>query len=135
MILLRAVAIWMLIITVETVQGILRTIFLIPVMRDFPARQLSVITGCILIFTIAYFFTSWIGAKSKQQLLTVGVLWVVLTVLFEVALGKVLLALPWERIFEDYDLTRGGLLGFGLLFMLLSPLLAAKVRKIALVSS
>lgn len=134
-ILLRAIAIWMLIIAVETVHGILRTFFLVPVIGDFPARQLSVFTGCILIFIVAYFSISWIGAKAKHQLLAVGVLWVVLTILFEVALGKVLLALPWERIFEDYDLTRGGLLGFGLLFMLLSPLLAAKVRKIELISS
>ncbi len=62
-------------------------------------------------------------------------MWVVLTVLFEVALGKLILDLPWERIFEDYDVTRGGLLGFGLLFMLLSPMVAGKVRKIKLVAS
>jgi hypothetical protein len=35
----------------------------------------------------------------------------VLTVLFEIGLGRLLLDLPWDRITEDYDLTRGGFLG------------------------
>ena len=52
----------------------------------------------------------------------------VLTVSFEVGLGRLVLGLPWERITEDYDVTRGGFLGFGLVFMLGSPLLAARLR-------
>jgi len=29
---------------------------------------------------------------------------------------------------EDYDISRGGLMGFGLLFMIFAPWLAAKLR-------
>jgi hypothetical protein len=131
MIFLRAIAVWLLIIAAETVHGIFRTIFLVPMMGDFRARQFSVFTGCILIFTVAYFLTSWIGARTKKQLLAVGVLWVVLTLLFEVVLGRFLLELPWNRMVEDYDLSRGGLLGFGLLFMAITPTLVARHRRIA----
>ena len=127
----RAVAVWILIIAVETVHGIFRTVFLVPMLGDFPARQFSVFTGCILIFTIAYFLTSWIGARTKNQLLAVGILWVVLTVLFEVVLGRFVLELSWNRITEDYDLSRGGLLGFCLLFMAITPILVARLRRIA----
>jgi hypothetical protein len=48
---------------------------------------------------------------------------------FEIGLGRLVLGLPWDRITEDYDLTRGGFLGLGLLFMAVSPLLAARVRR------
>src|SRR5439155_22201685 len=48
--------------------------------------------------------------SSDLQLLGVGLLWVVLTVSFEVGLGRLVLGLPWDRITEDYDLTRGGFL-------------------------
>jgi hypothetical protein len=131
MISFRAIAIWMLIIAAETVHGIFRTIFLVPMLGDFRARQFSVFTGCLLIFTVAYFLTSWIGARTKKQLLAVGILWVVLTVLFEMALGRFVLDLSWSRITEDYDLSRGGLLGFGLLFMAITPILVARLRRIA----
>lgn len=81
-----------------------------------------------LIFAVAYFFIRWITARTTLQLLGVGLLWVVLTVLFEIGLGRFVLGLPWERITEDYDVTRGGFMGLGLLFMAASPRLAAWLR-------
>lgn len=125
----RAILVWLLIIGVETVHGILRTLLLVPLVGDFPARQIAVFTGSLLIFWVAWLTVRWLGANGKSQLLLVGLIWVVLTVLFEVALGSWGLGLSWSRIVEDYDLTRGGLLGLGLLFMAVSPLLAARLRR------
>ncbi len=126
---LRAVLVWLVIIAVETVHGVLRTLLLVPLVGDFPARRVSVFTGSLLIFGVAWVFVRWIGAGTRLRLLGVGLLWVVLTVLFEIALGRYALGLSWERIAEDYDLTRGGLLGFGLLFMAAAPTLAVKLRR------
>ncbi|MFN7289466.1 MAG: hypothetical protein ACK5YR_18120 [Pirellula sp.] len=128
MFLLRAFAVWLFIIAVETVHGILRILLLVPMMGDFPARQLSVFTGSLLIFGVTLFLINWIAAKKNLQLIVVGVLWVALTVLFEITLGRLVLDLSWDRITEDYSITRGGFLGFGLVFMALSPLLAARMR-------
>jgi hypothetical protein len=128
---LRAVLVWLVIIGVETVHGILRTLLLVPLVGDFPARRVSVFTGSLLIFGVAWAFVYWIGAGTRLRLLGVGLIWVVLTVLFEIALGRYALGLSWDRIAEDYDVTRGGLLGFGLLFMAMAPSLAAKLRRSA----
>jgi hypothetical protein len=58
----------------------------------------------------------------------VGFLWVGLTVLLEIILGRSVLGLTWDRLAEDHDVTRGGLLGFELLFMGITPLLAFSLR-------
>ncbi len=129
MFLLRTLAVWLVIIAVETVHGILRTLLLVPMMGDFPARQISVFTGSLLIFGVTLLLINWIAAKTTIQLLIVGVLWVTLTVLFEITLGRLVLDLSWDRITEDYNITRGGLLGFGLLFMAVSPLLATRLHR------
>lgn len=126
---LRAVVVWLVIIAVETVHGVLRTLLLVPLVGDFPARRVSVLTGSLLIFGVVWVFVRWIAAVTRLQLLGVGLLWVVLTVLFEIALGRYALGLSWDRIAEDYDVARGGLLGFGLLFMAAAPTLAAKLRR------
>ena len=55
-------------------------------------------------------------------------IWGVLTVLFEIGLGRPVLGLPWERLTEYYDVTRGGFMGVGLLFMAAAPWLAAWLR-------
>lgn len=126
--LLRAFLIWLVIIAAETGHGILRGLLLVPLVCDLPARQIGVLVGSLVILAVAYLCIRWIAAPTKIQLLGVGVLWVVLTVLFEIGLGRFILGLPWERITEDYDPTRGGFLAFGLLFLAVSPLLAAKLR-------
>lgn len=126
--LLRAFLVWLVIIAAETIHGVLRGLLLVPLVGDLPARQIGVFVGSLLILTVAYFFIQWIAARTKLQLLGVGLLWVVLTVLFEIGLGRLVLGLPWERITEDYNPARGGFLAFGLLFMAVSPLLAARLR-------
>lgn len=55
-------------------------------------------------------------------------MWAILTLLFEFGLGLFVLNYSWERMLEDYDVPRGGLMGFGLLFMVVAPYLAAKLR-------
>ena len=129
MFLLRASLVWLVIIAVETVHGILRTLLLVPMMGDFPARQISVFTGSLLIFGVTLFFINWIAARTRLRLLIVGTIWVLLTILFEITLGRLVLDLSWDRITEDYNITRGGFLVFGLLFMAVSPLLATRFRR------
>lgn len=127
--LFRAFLVWLIIIGVETVHGILRTLLLMPAVGDFRARQISVFTGSVLIFGVVYVFIDWIQAETRKGLIVVGLLWVLLTVIFEVVLGRLFLGLPWTRITEDYDLPKGGFLGFGLLFMAAAPSLALSLRR------
>lgn len=127
MVYLRAFLVWLIIIVAETLHGILRNLFLAPRIGDFRARQVGVFIATFLIFIISLFFIKFIKATDKKQLLFIGVGWVVLTLLFEVSLGR-FLHLSWNRILSDYNLLKGGLMPIGLLFMMLSPLAAAKVR-------
>jgi hypothetical protein len=124
----RGFAVWLLIALAESLHGIARVILLQPVVGDFRARQLALFTGMLIILAIAYYFVEWIRAADRFQLHIVGLLWVGLTIVFEISLGR-LMNFSWERIFSDYDVARGGLMGFGLLFMFFAPLIARKLRK------
>lgn len=127
-VLARGALAWVLLIGLETVHGILRTLLLAPRLGDFRSRQVSVFTGLAIIFAVAWFTSRWRGAPSPQAELRTGALWVALTLGFEVGLGR-LLGFPWSRIFEDYDVSRGGLLGFGMLGLFLAPWLARRLRR------
>lgn len=128
MYLLRALAVWLVIVCAESVHGALRTAFLAPYVGDFRARRISVFTGSLLILLIAYLFIRWIRAGTTRALITVGFVWLVLTVLFELTLGRFVLGLSWDRLASDYDIRRGGLMLFGLILLTLSPLIAARLR-------
>ena len=124
----RALAVWLLIVFAESVHGTLRQLFLAPLIGDFTARRISFFVAVLLIFLITYFFIRWISAPNVKSLFAVGLLWMILMTLFEFGLGRLVMNYLWERMFEDYDVLRGGMMGFGLLFMIFAPWLAAKVR-------
>ena len=127
---IRAFTVWLIIMVVESLHGTLRTLFLEPWLGSFRARQISVFTGCLMFLGITLLFIRWIRVESAKLLIAIGFFWIVLTVLFEFTLVRSLLGFTWERAVEDFDLSRGGLMIFGLLFMLFTPLLAAKLRGI-----
>jgi hypothetical protein len=108
-------------------ERVLRQKFLAPSFGDLPSRQLGVLLGSVLILAVALATTRWMGAASTRTLLTVGCVWVLLTLVFEVGLGLAL-GVSTERLLSDYKLTEGGYLGLGFLFMLLSPWLARRTR-------
>jgi hypothetical protein len=122
----RALLVWLLLMVVESAHGTLRTLLLAPILGDLPARRLSVLTGAVLILLVTLATIRWLGAKRTGQLLGIGLLWVVLTVVFEIALGRLIMHLDWSRLASDYDLRHGGLMPLGLLFMLLAPNIAAR---------
>jgi hypothetical protein len=123
----RAVIVWLVIIIAESIHGVLRQLFLVPIVGDLPARQIGVGVGSLIVFAVALSCSRWLGARSLGAQLAVGGVWVVLTVGFEIGLGA-LLGLGRERLLADYDIYQGGYMAFGLLFMLLAPALAARLR-------
>lgn len=128
MFLSRAIAVWLVLMVAESIHGTLRTLLLAPLVGDFKARQISVFTGSLLMLAVAYLFVRWIRAGTTGRLLAVGLVWLALTVLFELALGRFVMGYSWDRLISDYDLARGGLMPFGLVVLTLAPLVAAKFR-------
>lgn len=123
----KALAVWLLIVIAESIHGIIRQLFIAPVIDDLPARQVGVLIESAIIFAIAWACIRWISARLFAEQLRVGLLWMVLIAIFEFSLGAVL-GYSQERMLSDYNMTEGGFIGLGLLFMLFAPALAAKAR-------
>jgi hypothetical protein len=123
----RVTLTWMLIILAESVHGAVREICIAPSIGDLRARQVGVLVGSGIIFALALATARWRGLEPRRALLFTGAYWVALTLVFEFALGRAIGA-SWDRILSDYNPARGGFMVLGMVFMLLSPLLAAKLR-------
>ena len=127
MLLVRALVVWVGLMIVEAIHGALRAAWLVPRIGDLPARRVGVVVGSLLILLVALLTIRWLGPRTVASCLGIGVLWVALTLPFEMALGRYM-GLSWERIGADFDPTQGGWLAFGLIFMALAPLIAWKAR-------
>lgn len=126
----RALIVWLVLIAVEFCHGILRAIFLVPLVGDFRSRQIGVFTGSLLILAVACVFIRWLHAPDTKSRLLVGVLWLVLTVAFELSIGHFVLGRSWDDLGADYNISRGGFLPTGLVVLELSPVIAAQLRRL-----
>ncbi len=129
MFLLRALLVWFVMMGVEFCHGALRTLLLTPLLGDHAARQVSVLTGSALIVFVAYVFIHWIRARGVASQLAVGILWVVLTVAFEVWFGRSVFHMSWEAVLEDFNLRKGRLMPLGLVVQMFSPQIATRLRE------
>lgn len=128
MYLARGLAVWLVIMLAESAHGALRQIFLAPAVGDLTARRIAFFTGMLLIFAIAFLLIRWIGAPTSSALFAIGAMWAVLTLSFEFGIGYFALGYTRERLLEDYDVSRGGLMAFGIVYMVFVPYLVSKMR-------
>jgi hypothetical protein len=75
-------------------------------------------------------FIGWLRPANIREAVCVGIVWLVLTLTFEIVFGRFVAHASWTRIASDYNLLRGGLLPIGLLVLTGAPLIAAKLRRV-----
>lgn len=129
-IILKSIVIWFVFIFIESINGAARIFWLVPLLGDPLAHQVSFVTGSVLILVIATLFIRWLHTSQVPQLLGIGILWFLLTIVFEMCLGLFVLGYSWQQISADYNVLQGGLMPIGLVWLMLSPFIAAKIRRV-----
>lgn len=128
--LMRALLVWMVMAAAEVIHGILRIRLLNRRVGDRRARQIAVGTGSLLILGITWLTLPGSAPLNASHAFAVGPLWLAATLAFEISLGCFVFRVPWAKIGADFDLRRGGLLGFGMVVLWLSPWLMGRVHGI-----
>lgn len=126
----RIIAIWLVMIVAEIAHGITRALTLVPLVGQFRSNQLGVFTGSAILLAIATLSIRWIGPTRRRDLLQAGVMWLVLTLAFELLFGRFVVGLSWQQLSADYNLLQGGLMPIGLAVLFVAPWLAAWFRGI-----
>lgn len=125
---MRVLAVWLILMMVEVIHGTLRTLLLAPRVGDFAARQVSVFTGSLLILLTTYLLMGWMRILKRSALVQVGVVWLVLTVAFELGIGHYVAGRSWVNLASDFKIWEGGLLPVGLIVLTAAPYIAARWR-------
>jgi len=123
----RAVAVWLLIAALETLHGIVRGLWLEPALGAVAAQRLGFVLGSVLVLAVAWATSRWLDAATRAAQLQAGALWLLLMLGFELAIGRAR-GFGWARIAAEFDPGQGGFMLFGLLLMLLAPMLGAWLR-------
>jgi hypothetical protein len=126
----RALAVWFGLLVMAFANGALREVVLAPAIGTAPAHVVSSLLLSAAIVVLAWFTMPWIGPDSIASASTVGGMWLVLTLAFEVLAGRYLFGHPWERIWADYNLLRGRIWILVLITVLLAPMATARAQRL-----
>lgn len=128
-VILKALAVWALILVLAMANGTLREAILIPRLGSVPGLVLSGLLLIALILGVSWLLLPWLGVRGTGPLLAVGMGWLALTLVFEfsfgLAQGKSL-----AEILAAYTFAGGNLWLLVLVVTALAPWLAAHWRSV-----
>lgn len=123
-IVITSIATWFLFVPIAIANGILREKTYKLYVGDLLAHQISTIIASLAFIALSYIMLrDKVSGMGMSQLLAIGLVWVVMTVLFEFGFGHYVGKATWEKLFADYNIFKGRVWGLFLLVVLLSPLI------------
>jgi hypothetical protein len=122
---LRGLIVWLLIMLLETVHGILRGMFLVPLVGLLAANRIGWPIAAVIVMGVSTFCAKWVGLFNTSKLILLGFLWTMLTLIFELAVGFAR-GLSGDEIIAEINPLAGGLLIYSIIVIFVAPWLAAK---------
>jgi len=127
-VLYKAATLWLAILVLAILNGAFREWILLPSLGNFAGLVASGVILSACIFLVAWAAVPWFGPLGARRFLSVGVLWLLLTLLFEFGFGRFVQHKPWTELFDAYTFHGGNIWPVVLLVTCLSPWLAARLR-------
>lgn len=121
----QAVLFWFILLIIALINALIRETTYKPLLTPYIgtwAHQVSSLTGIIFFFIAIYFFLKPQKLKfSRLQLLKVGLIWLIMTIVFESFMGIYIRGLTWPQIAQTYYFWQGDTWVFVLLSLIISP--------------
>ena len=125
----KSVLIWLSIIPLAILNGALRESFLNPSIGESFAQPVSGLILCLLIFIVSLIFIPRIGRGKEKTYWKIGILWIVLTIVFETIFG-IAIGNSFSELLKAYNIATGNLWLIVVIFTGISPWLVAKIKRI-----
>jgi hypothetical protein len=126
---LKAFGIWLALAISAIIVALFRNGVLLPKFGEQTAHQIGTLIFLIVQFLIIYLFIKQINLKETRTVVSIGIFWLILTVVFEFLFGHYVIGHPWEKLFADYNLVKGRLWLLVLLNDLIAPIISSKLIK------
>lgn len=127
--LLKAFAVWLLILVFAVLNGSLREFVLLPILGKPAAFALSGILLSIVVLLAGALSQRWTRVSRLSHCLWLGVFWLALTLAFEFAFGLFVQHKNWRELGDAYTFKDGNLWPLVLVACFCSPVIAHFMRR------
>lgn len=120
---------WFPMIVIAIVNGLFREKFLASRFNELQAHQLSTASMIILFGVYVWvLIKTWFPTSAKQALM-IGLIWLVLTVIFEFLFGHYVAGHSWDKLLGDYHLVKGRVWVLVLIWVCIAPYVMYQLQK------
>ena len=127
--LLKYILAWFPMVIIAIINGSIRQFTYGTIVHELFAHQISTFTGIILFGIYIYFITKIWQLKTAKQAITVGLIWLCMTILFEFIFGHYVMGHTWQKLFHDYNLFAGRVWILILIWTASAPYVFYKINK------
>lgn len=128
---LRYTLAWLPMVVLAVLNGTLREFTYGKAMSELHAHQLSSVTLILIFAAYVWLLSSRWPLYTPGQAIVVGLIWLVLTVLFEFGMGCYISHQSWEQLLQAYNIFAGNLWPLVLVAVAVLPALAFWLRRMA----
>ena len=125
---IRYVLAWIPMLAIAIANGALRQLVFAKSLSEPHAHQLSTITGSIFIGAFIWFVVRKWPPSSERQALSIGLIWVSLTIAFESFMGLALQHLTISQVLHEYNLFAGRVWVVFMVWLAVAPWLFFRLR-------
>jgi len=120
---------WLPMVVIAILNGSLRDLWYSAYMGPLAAHQLSTLTLILLFALYIWLVIRRRPPASARRAWAVGLVWLALTIGFELGFGHYLAGHPWGDLLADYDLTAGRLWVLIPAWVTVAPYLFYRLRR------
>ena len=125
---LKYVIAWFPMIVIAIVNGLFREKFLANHFNELRAHQLSTASMIVLFGIYVWIiFKIWVPISSSTAII-IGLIWLVLTVIFEFLFGHYIAGHSWDKLLYDYNILKGRVWVLILIWITIAPYIIYQIQ-------
>jgi uncharacterized membrane protein len=126
---IKYLLLWFPMVIIAIINGTIRQLFFIKFTDELSAHQLSVISGITFFAIYVWYVTGKWRIDSPLSAIKIGVLWLIMTVIFEFIFGHYVMGNSWQKLLHDYNILEGRLWIVVLFWTTISPFVFYLIRR------
>lgn len=126
----KSLEVWLFVALAAMMNGMFRSLFLVPRLGDHAAHVLSVLMMMILVLLLSSVLVNrFLREYGNRDLFLIGFLWMALSVSVDFLFEYFIMDVPWRVILRDYNLLSGRIWLLVLATELIGPWFMASNRR------
>ncbi|WP_250432483.1 hypothetical protein [Hanstruepera flava] len=119
---------WFPMVIVAIANGLFREKILTNYFKELQAHQVSTLSFILLMGVYVWGLFKLLQPISLTQTIYIGVLWLILTIVFEFLFGHFVAGHSWDRLLQDYNIFKGRLWLLALIWVTICPYIIYKIQ-------